>query len=65
MYFDLKSLLYARIYNLMNMPDKANAYYDSARIAIEKRIVKTPDDSRLHGALGIAYAGLGLERKSY
>ena len=40
----------------MNMPEKANAYFDSARIAIEKRIAITPDDSRLHSALGIAYA---------
>jgi hypothetical protein len=39
MYLDLKSLLYARIYSLMNVPEKANAYFDSARVAIEKSIV--------------------------
>jgi TolB-like protein/Tfp pilus assembly protein PilF len=64
MYLDLKSLLYARIYNLMNVPEKANAYFDSARVEIERSIVKSPDDSRLHGALGIAYAGLGLKGKA-
>ena len=64
MYLDLKSLLYARIYNLMNVPGKANAYFDSARVAIEKSIIKTPDDSRLHGALGIALAGQGLKGKA-
>ncbi|HCU18919.1 MAG TPA: hypothetical protein DF818_06535 [Bacteroidales bacterium] len=64
MYLDLKSLLYARIYNLMNMPEKANAYFDSARVAIEKRIAITPDDSRLHSALGITFAGLGLKGKA-
>jgi tetratricopeptide (TPR) repeat protein len=64
MYFNLKSLLYAKIYNLMNMPDKATAYYDSARIAIESLILKTPEDSRLFSALGIAYAGLGQKGKA-
>ena len=64
MYLDLKSLLYARIYNLMNMPEKANSYFDSARVAIEKRIAITPDDSRLHSALGITFAGLGLKGKA-
>lgn len=57
--FDLKSLLLARIYNLKNLPDKAHSYFDSARIDIESRILKSPDDSRLFSALGIACAGLG------
>jgi tetratricopeptide (TPR) repeat protein len=64
MYFDLSSLLYARIYNLMNMPERALAYFDSARITIEARILKTPDDSKLYSALGIAYAGLGQKGKA-
>jgi tetratricopeptide (TPR) repeat protein len=63
-YYNLKSLLYGRIYNLMNIPDKATAYYDSARIAIETRLLKPPDDSKLHSALGIAYAGLGQKGKA-
>ena len=46
------------------MPEKANACFDSARVSIEKSIVETPDDSRLHGALGIALAGLGLKGKA-
>jgi TolB-like protein/Tfp pilus assembly protein PilF len=64
MYFDLSSLLYARIYNLMNMHDRALSYFDSARITIESRILKTPDDSKLYSALGIAYAGLGQKGKA-
>jgi TolB-like protein/Tfp pilus assembly protein PilF len=64
MHINLSSLLYARIYNLMNLPDKALACFDSARISIESRILKTPDDSKLFSALGIAYAGLGQKGKA-
>jgi serine/threonine-protein kinase len=64
MYIDFKSLLYARIYNLMDDPEKANACFDSARIALELRIAKTPEDHRLHSALGIAYAGMGQKGKA-
>jgi len=48
----------------MNIPDKANLYFDSARIAIETRLLKLPDEARLHSALGIAYAGLGQKGKA-
>jgi len=64
MYINLTSLLYARIYNLMNLPEKAQAYFDSARISIESRILKTQDDPKLYSALGIAYAGLGQKGKA-
>jgi TolB-like protein/Tfp pilus assembly protein PilF len=64
MYINLKSLLYARIYNLMGDPEKANAYFDSARMELELKIAKTPGDHRLHSALGIAYAGLGQKGKA-
>lgn len=63
-YIDLKSLLYARVYNLMNMPEKAYQYFDSARIRINSMIVKNPEDSRLYSTLGIAYAGLGQKEKA-
>ena len=63
-YINLKSLLYARIFNLMNMPDKAIEYYDSARITLESRILNNPEDPRLYSAIGIAYAGLGLKEKA-
>ena len=56
--FNLKYLLCARLYSLKNMPETAHSYYDSARVDIESRILKTPTDSRLYSALGIAYAGL-------
>jgi TolB-like protein/Flp pilus assembly protein TadD len=64
LFYNLKSLLYARVYNLMNNSEKAYAYFDSARIDLESKILKNPDDSRLYSALGIAYAGLGLKVKA-
>jgi tetratricopeptide (TPR) repeat protein len=63
-YFHPKSLLYARVYDLMKMPDKARECFDSARILIESRILKDPDDPRLYSSLGIAYAGLGQKEKA-
>ena len=64
LYFNFKSLLYARVYSLINMPEKAREYFDSARITIELMIQKNPDDSRLISAAGIAYAGLGLKEQA-
>ncbi len=63
-YFQPKSLLYARVYSLMKMPDKAHEYFDSARITIESKILRDPDDPRLYSAAGIAYAGLGQKEKA-
>ena len=63
-YFQPKSLIYARVYSLMKVPDKAREYFDSARITIESRILTDPDDPRLYSALGIAYAGLDQKEKA-
>lgn len=59
-----KSLLFAFIYDLIKKPDKARAYYDSARVTIESKILNDSDDSRLYSAVGIAYAGLGQKEKA-
>jgi tetratricopeptide (TPR) repeat protein len=64
LYFSTKSLLFGRIYNLLDIPDKAHEYFDSARRIIESRILKNPDDPRLYSAIGITYAGLGLKEKA-
>jgi tetratricopeptide (TPR) repeat protein len=64
LFYNLKSLLYANIYSLMNIPEKAHQYYDSARISLESTILLHPDDSRLYSALGIAYAGLGKKEEA-
>jgi serine/threonine-protein kinase len=50
---------YAEIYNLMGEKQLAKAYYDSARVLIETEIEKSPNESYLHSAVGIVYAGLG------
>jgi serine/threonine-protein kinase len=63
-YVNLKSLLYARVYNLMNMPEKAHEYFGAARTTLDSMILKNPNDPRLYSAIGFAYAGLGLKEKA-
>jgi len=57
-----RSLYVAKVLQLQNNMGMAGSYYDSARIHLEKKITQSPQDSRYHSSLGIAYAGLG--RKS-
>ena len=52
-------MMFADLELLKGAHAKAKAYYDSARVVLERRLKATPDDERIHGALGIAYAGLG------
>ena len=63
-YINLKSLLYARVYVLLNLPEKASESFNSSRISLESKIQKDSDDPRLYSAIGIAYAGLGLKEKA-
>jgi len=63
-YFNLKALLYAKVYQLIDQPKKAAEYYNSARMSLESRILNDSLDSRLFSAVGIAYAGLGLKEKA-
>jgi len=51
--------LAAIIYDLMNDPDRARAYFDSARVILENELNVRPDDHRVHSSLGVVYAGLG------
>jgi len=39
--------------------DRAPAYADSARIALQRRVVEQPDEPNFHRELGLAYAVLG------
>jgi tetratricopeptide (TPR) repeat protein len=39
--------------------DAARAAFDSARVILEAHADQNPDDPRVHGGLGFAYAGLG------
>ena len=54
-----KALLEAKINQSAGNPGIAAQQYESAVVLLEDLIRETPEDSRLHGALGIAYAGLG------
>jgi serine/threonine-protein kinase len=59
-----KTLLLAEISGLRQRHDLSRAYYDSARATIVRKLDELPDDSRLHSALGIAYAGLGRKAEA-
>jgi len=59
-----RTLFLAEIYGLMKNKESELAYYDSARVTLEKRIRQFPDDARLYSSLGIAYAGLGEKDKA-
>ena len=54
-----KAQWYAQVYGLVGDRRLERVYYDSARTAMEALVRDRPEDARFHGALGIAYAGLG------
>ena len=54
-----KAQLAGMVYELMNEPDRARAYFDSARVILEKELSVRPDDHRVHSSLGMVYAALG------
>jgi len=54
-----RSLMEGFVYYYQGKPDLANASFESARVALEERVRKMPDDARSRSALGLAYAGLG------
>jgi serine/threonine-protein kinase len=47
------------VYQLRGEPQLASAYYDSARVRLERLVREAPEDGRYRGALGIVYAALG------
>jgi eukaryotic-like serine/threonine-protein kinase len=49
----------AMVYRLMRDETRAAIYFDSARCFLESELAVRPDDARVHGALGVVYAGLG------
>jgi len=63
-FYKSKSLYFAEIYREQNNIDLANVYYDSARIHLEAKVAVSPQDSRYHSSLGIAYAGLGRKKEA-
>jgi serine/threonine-protein kinase len=59
-----KLLLSAWAHSLQDELESARADYEAARIILERELQHRPDFSRLHSALAIAYAGLGMREKA-
>jgi tetratricopeptide (TPR) repeat protein len=57
--FTPRSLLEGMVYRLLGESDKAQTAFNSARVILEKELKARPEDHRVHGSLGIVYAGLG------
>ncbi|HXI04069.1 MAG TPA: tetratricopeptide repeat protein, partial [Candidatus Saccharimonadales bacterium] len=57
-------LLEAMALDKMGQAEKAKAAYDGARRFLLQAIEASPDDHRLHSALGIALAGLGRKEEA-
>jgi tetratricopeptide (TPR) repeat protein len=53
-------LLNGEVYALLGEPEKARAEYESALGMLERELGDNPVDERVHSALGLVYAGLGL-----
>jgi len=64
MYYHPKSLYQAWLSEQLGLPDRARLYYDTSRIILEEKLNELPDDPRIMGALGIAYAGMGNREKA-
>jgi len=55
-------LLRGQVQMLAGQADLARRSFEAARLDLEQRVKTKPDDDRLHGSLGIAYAGLGQKQ---
>jgi TolB-like protein/Tfp pilus assembly protein PilF len=58
-FFMPKELLAAQIYGLLGRTKEEKAHYEAARDLLEIEARERPEDSRIHSALAIAYAGIG------
>jgi len=58
-FYEPRSLLIARVLDFLERKTEAMESYALARTALETQLAEFPDDSRVHGSLGIALAGLG------
>jgi len=55
------TLLRGWTYWLFDKDDAARPEFEAAAAELEAALRELPDDARLHGALGVAYAGLGRD----
>jgi len=58
-WFVPKALLQAQFHGLLGQREAELSDYRAAAALLDAKIRTAPDDARLHGSLGIAYAGLG------
>ena len=59
-----RSLLLAQAHALAGDSALATEAYQAARIVLEREVENSPDDYRIHSALGLALAGLGLNQEA-
>ncbi len=59
-----KNLAYAMVYHAINDLSLMRTHAEEARIALEEVLREHPEDSRLHSALGLAYAYLGRKEEA-
>jgi len=57
----IKYLYMALINKYLSKKDLAKIYFDSASVLLNLFIAKNPENHKAHGAIGLAYAGLGLK----
>lgn len=59
-----KYIFMAKLNKALNNNSNGVKYYESARLILSQAIKKKPDESILHGLLGLAYAGINNKTKA-
>ena len=59
-----KALLSALTFRWLDQAEEAQAAFEDALVILEPRVPQSPEDHRLHSALGITYAGLGRKEEA-
>ena len=59
-----KALLSALTLRELDRSEEARAAFEDALVFLEPRVQQSPEDHRLHSALGITYAGLGRKEEA-
>jgi tetratricopeptide (TPR) repeat protein len=54
-----RDMLAGYAHQLMGSSERAQSAYESALTLMEEMVQESPEDGRVHGALGLVYAGLG------
>jgi tetratricopeptide (TPR) repeat protein len=57
-----KYIYMARLNSALNNLEKSSKFYESARLIINKTLIKNPDNYNMHSLLAQAYAGLGNKK---